>query len=396
MRHAFLALLSIGIVIGLAASIKAQSQPAWQPNTADRVGDLVTFDRGERATRTFAPYQDMSLTGTSAGVTQNNLPAISAASGIKHFSMAFISSFGNACNPEWGGVGPISGDTTFTRDIKELRERGGDVIISFGGFSADNTVADGGGPDFELGYGGGCTTVESLQAAYQAVIDRYSIDSHRPVALDFDIEGDADSFPILDGVNTVDMRNQALAALAKANPGLKISYTLPVAETGFLSSEIDILQSAMKFKVPVAVVNIMPFDFGAPISPGQFGSVVKTAATGSLNQMRSLGMDSALGITVLIGTNDESDETFLLSDARAVEAFAEKERRVQRLSFWEVSRDNGSCGSAPPDLDDNNCSSITQGNWAFSHIFEAFHRHRPGCDVDGRDQDDRDCDDHNH
>ena len=62
----------------------------------------------------------------------------------------------------------------------------------------------------------------------------------------------------------------------------------------------------------------------------------------------------------------------------------------------EVSRDNGSCGSAPPDLDDNNCSSITQGNWAFSHIFEAFHRHRPGCDVDGRDQDDRDCDDHNH
>ena len=358
----FLALSCTGIVIGLAATIQAQSDQ---------------FDvRAPRVTRTFAPYQDMSLTGTSAGIVQNNLPALAAASGTRHFSMAFISSFGNACNPEWGGLGPISGDTTFTRDIEELRDRGGDVIISFGGFSADNTVADGGGPDFELGYGGGCTTVESLEAAYQAVIDKYSVDSHRPVALDFDIEGDADSFPVLNGVNTVDVRNRALARLAEDNPGLQISYTLPVAESGFLSSEIDILKSAMKFHVPVAVVNIMPFDFGAPIAPGQFGAVVKSTALASLNQMRSLGMRSALGITVLIGTNDENDETFLLNDAREVEAFAEKEPSVRRLSFWEVSRDNGSCGIAPADLDDNNCSSIAQRNWAFSHIFEAFRRHR--------------------
>jgi chitinase len=196
------------------------------------------------------------------------------------------------------------------------------------------------------------------------------------VALDFDIEGDADSFPVLNGVNTVDLRNQALARLAEDNPGLQISYTLPVAETGFLSSELDILKSAIKFHVPVAVVNIMPFDCGSPIAPGQFASVVKSATLGSLNQMRSLGMRSALGITVLIGTNDESDETFLLSDALDVEAFAETEPRVRRLSFWEVSRDNGSCGVAPADLDDNNCSSIAQGNWAFSHIFEAFRRHR--------------------
>jgi len=69
---------------------------------------------------------------------------------------------------------------------------------------------------------------------------------------------------------------------------------------------------------------------------------------------------------------------------------------VQRLSFWGVSRYNGSWGSAPLDWDEKNCGSITQGNWAFSHIFEAFHRHRAGCDVDGRDPDGRDCDDHNH
>lgn len=315
----------------------------------------------------------MSLNGASGGVTQNNLPGLSAASGVKHFTMAFISSAGNACNPEWGGIGPISKDTTFTSDIATLRQQGGDVIISFGGFLADTTVANGGGPDFELGYGGGCNTVAQLQAAYQAVINKYSVNSTTPVSLDFDIEGDAIDSPTLNGVNTVDLRNQALAALAKANPGLQISYTIPVAESCFLQPEMDLLKSAVKFGVPVSVVNVMPFDFGSPIASGQFGSVVTTAATSCINQLKSIGLNAALGITVLIGTNDESDETFLLSDAQTVANFAQNNPAVQRVSFWEVSRDNGSCGNNPSDLDDNNCSSIMQANWAFSQIFEAFH-----------------------
>ncbi|HEY6844687.1 MAG TPA: hypothetical protein VI320_00595 [Terracidiphilus sp.] len=323
-------------------------------------------------TRIFAPYQDMSLTGMSADVIQNDLPEVSAASGIKHFTMAFISSAGNACKPEWGGVGPIADDSTFTKYIKELRERGGDVIISFGGFTADTTVADGGGPDFELGYGGGCTTVEQLQAAYQAVIDKYSVDRDHPVALDFDIESDAINSPVLNGVNTVDLRNQALARLAKANPGLQISFTVPCAESGLIQPEMDLVESLVEHKVPVAILNPLPFDFGSPIATGQYGNVVTAAATDVLEQMKSLGLEAGLGITVLIGTNDESDETFLLQDAKVVEAFAEKERSVQRLSFWEASRDNGSCDDDPNLLDDNNCSSITQGNWSFSHIFERF------------------------
>lgn len=315
----------------------------------------------------------MSLSGTSVGVTQNNLPGLSIASGVKHFTMAFISSAGNACNPEWGGIGPISKDTKFTSDIATLRQQGGDVIISFGGFLADTTVANGGGPDFELGFGGGCTTVAQLQAAYQAVIDKYSANSTTPVSLDFDIEGDAIDSPMVNGVNTVDMRNQALAALAKANPGLQISYTIPVAENCFLQPEMDLLKSAVKFGVPVSVVNVMPFDFGSPIASGQFGSVATTAATACINQLKSIGLNASLGITVLIGTNDENDETFLLSDAQTVLNFAQNTAAVQRLSFWEVSRDNGSCGNNPADLDDNNCSSIVQGNFAFSQIFQAFH-----------------------
>ena len=368
-----LALAICSTPITAQSTINRSDATAWATEGNSTAGELDRDDNRPH-TRIFAPYQDMSLTGESAGVTQNDLPAISAASGIKHFTMAFISSAGNACNPEWGGVGPIANDSTFTKYIRDLRERGGDVIISFGGFTADTTTADGGGPDFELGYGGGCTTVEQLQAAYQAVIDKYSIDRDHPVALDFDIESDAINSPVLNDVNTLDLRNEALARLAKANPGLQISFTVPCAQSGLIQPEIALVKSLVKYKVPVAILNPLPFDFGSPVAAGQFGNVVTAAATDVINQMKSLGLNAGLGITVLIGTNDESDETFLLHDARVVEAFAEKEKNVQRLSFWEVSRDNGSCGNDPADLDDNNCSSITQGNWTFSHIFEPFER----------------------
>src|SRR5581483_11277621 len=113
-----------------------------------------------------------------------------------YFTMAFIDSASNACDPEWGGVGTISSDTTFTGYINQLRSQGGDVIISFGGEAADNTVADGGGANSDLAWHGGCTSAAALQAAYQAVINKYSVNASTPVMLDFDVEGDALASPI--------------------------------------------------------------------------------------------------------------------------------------------------------------------------------------------------------
>ena len=52
------------------------------------------------------------------------------------------------------------------------------MIISFGGAS---------GTELALG----CTTVSSLQAAYQSVLNKYRVNASTPVRLDFDIEGGA-------------------------------------------------------------------------------------------------------------------------------------------------------------------------------------------------------------
>src|SRR5690349_1537438 len=75
--------------------------------------------------RVFAPYIDMSL-------SNNNLPQMSQASGIKYFTLAFIVSNGG-CQAGWGGLGSVSSDTMIKPLIDGLRSQGGDVIISFGG-----------------------------------------------------------------------------------------------------------------------------------------------------------------------------------------------------------------------------------------------------------------------
>ena len=185
----------------------------------------------------------------------------------------------------------------------------------------------------ELAFSTSCTTAAQVQSGYQTVLNKYSVSSSSPVTLDFDIEGDAiDSPTRSDGVNSVTLRNQALAALQKANPGLAINYTVPVNETGFGSSKTSLLQSAVSNGVTVSVVNIMTMDFGSAISSGQYGSVVTTAGNDVLSQMKSIsGLNAQLGVTVLIGTNDESDETFLLSDASTLESWAQGNSSVALL-----------------------------------------------------------------
>src|SRR5678816_4923408 len=81
-----------------------------------------------------------------------------------------------------------------------------------------------------------CTSVSSLQAAYQAVLNKYSVNSSTPVRLDFDIEGGATT-----DTASIDRRNQALVGLKNANPNLVISYTLPVLPTGLVASGVNIL-----------------------------------------------------------------------------------------------------------------------------------------------------------
>lgn len=303
--------------------------------------------------KVFAPYVDMGLTADW------QLTTIQQQSGIKVFTLGFIVGNGG-CTPTWGGVGAtvandtLPNGTTIVSLVQGVRAAGGDVIISFGGASGTELAQ-------------GCTTVTSLQGAYQAVLNKYSVNSSTPVRLDFDIEGGATTDQA-----SITRRNQALKSLKSANPGLVISYTLPVLPTGLVSSGVNILNSVKTDGLSLDVVNVMAMDYGsANDNGGQMGLSAQQAASNTHNQVVAAGLSASIGVTPMIGINDVNTEIFQLSDAQSLLNFANANSYISRIAMWSVARDNGSCagqGFASPV-----CSGISQNNWAFANIFNVFH-----------------------
>lgn len=302
--------------------------------------------------KVFAPYIDLGLTASW------QLTTIQQQSGIKVFTLGFVVGNGG-CTPTWGGVGAtvandtLPNGTTILSLIQGIRAAGGDVIISFGGAS---------GTELALG----CSSAANLQAAYQAVLNKYSVNSSTPVRIDLDIEGGA----ITDQAS-VNRRNQALVGLKAANPNLVISYTLPVLPTGLVASGVNMLNSIKASGLNVNVINIMAMDYGsANDNGGQMGLSATQAASNTRNQVLAAGLTATIGVTPMIGINDVNTEIFQLSDATMLLNFANQNSYITRLSMWSVSRDNGSCpnqGFASPV-----CSGISQSNWAFANIFKPF------------------------
>jgi hypothetical protein len=292
----------------------------------------------------FAPYIDMGL------VSSENLLTIQRNSQIKVFTLAFILS-PSGCSAAWQGVGSINDDMlpngrTILSLVQSLRAVGGDVIISFGGANGDEPALH-------------CPDPTSLAAVYQSVINRY-----KAKALDFDIESDK----VLDRAS-IQRRNLALVALRAANPGLTISYTLPVLPSGLDDNAVGVLTSAKRDGFNPDVVNVMAMNYGASVdNGGQMGRNALTATSNTALQVKATGLTSRIGVISMIGVNDVSPEVFTLADAGLLAAFAASNAYIARLSMWSVGRDNGSCAGSAAAV--STCSGIAQSPYAFSEIFE--------------------------
>lgn len=293
----------------------------------------------------FSPYIDMAMPADA------NLSAISAASGIHNFTLAFVLSSGSGIG--WQGAGTISDDTlangtTILSQVQAIQAAGGDVTISFGGAAGQEAALT-------------ATSAASLQAEYQSVIDRYHVHS-----LDFDIEGAA-----VQDRRSITLRDQALVGLEAANPGLTISYTLPVLPTGLTADGLNVLASAKHDGLKVDVVNIMAMDYGASVdNGGQMGVDAINAAIATEKQISGLGLTSKIGVTPMIGVNDISSEVFTLADAQALVNYAQTDANIARLSMWSVARDNGNSAGAHYASPDS--SGIAQQPYAFAAIFHQF------------------------
>lgn len=315
-----------------------------EPESGDGTGSGATA-------AAFAPYVDMTLSPSSS------IAAMATESGAPTLTLAFIVS-GAACTASWGGYYGID-DAAIDKRIADLQAAGAEAIVSFGG-AINQELAD------------TCTSVSSLAAQYQAVIDQYGIRD-----LDFDIEGADQS-----DATTLDRRFRAIAqiqaaGLAAGEP-VHVSLTLPVLPTGLTSTGLNVVQTAIDDGVDVGTVNVMAMDYFDPSLDysGRMGEYAIEAATAIHDQLAHLYPDRTdaelwgmVGVTPMIGINDDSAEIFTTADAEALSSFA-VEKGLGRLAMWSLNRD-GPCPT-PTQSTSNTCSGVSDPQWAFSAAFEGF------------------------
>jgi chitinase len=282
-----------------------------------------------------AIYADISFTSIQAAYQ---------ATGHKYYALAFVLGNAGTCAPAWDGTHLMS-ENYYSGEITAIRTAGGDVIAVFGGANGSDLASV-------------CTTVPSLQAAYQTVLNQYQF-----TWIDLNIEG-----ALVFNTAVIDRLNKAVRALQVANPNLKVSYTLPVLQSGLPWEEQNVLSNARSNGVRIDYVNVMTMNYGpAGIDMGQ---AAIDAATNTHNQLVSLGIPAQVGITPMIGQNNTQGEIFTLSDADQLLAYARSNSYVGWLSFWSLGRDNGGCpGQTTASA---SCSGIAQTNYAFTNIFKAF------------------------
>ncbi|PYC69167.1 chitinase [Streptomyces tateyamensis] len=288
--------------------------------------------------------------------------ALAKQAGVKYLSMAFLQTAETgSCTAYWNGDSsqPIAA-ATFGSSIKSIQAAGGDVIPSFGGYTADTTKTD---------IADSCTSVSSIAAVYEKLVTTYNV--HR---IDLDVEQDS-----LTNSAGIDRRNKAIAQVeswAAANGRtVQFSYTLPTNTDGLDSGGRAVLANAVANKARIDVVNIMTFDYytGATI---EMAKATETAGQGLENYLASLypgksatQLWAMVGVTEMQGIDDYGKaETFTTADAATVLNWA-KSKGINELSVWALQRDNGGCvGTAGSD----SCSGIGQSSWYFSHAFEPF------------------------
>jgi hypothetical protein len=306
----------------------------------------------------YAPYYETYLAPNTPSLT-----ATAQASGAKYFTLAFLQSTGkHSCSLDWNGLAsqPLN---YYNSDIASLRTMGGDVIPSFGGYSADHggtEIAD------------SCNNVQQIAADYEQVITTLGV-----TRLDMDVESSS-----LNNTAGIDRRNQAIAlteqwAAANGIP-LQIQYTLPVEQYGLDPNGESVLQSAVANGATVTSVNIMVFDYYiAGEGVVNMGQAAVKAATNTHTQLASIfpSLTSAQiwnmeAMTMLPGIDDypKKTEVTYLTDAQTMLNFAQA-NNMNFLSIWAIQRDNGGC---PGTRDSNTCSGITQSTWDFSHLLEPF------------------------
>jgi len=263
--------------------------------------------------------------------------------GVESVTLAFILA-DHGCHPAWDGQRPLAGGRDEAA-IDEIRAAGGEVVVSFGGWSGAKL-------------GARCKSVNELAAAYEAVVTAYSLK-----AIDIDIEAHE--------ISSAAVRArvaQALALVQRRHPELQISITFAANEAGPEAAQRLLIADAAAAGLHPYAWTVMPFDFGAPRTTmfaatrsAVEGLVADLVADYGLSEAEAW---SSSGVSTMNGRTDQASETVTVPEFAAMLAFA-AEHHLARMSFWSVNRDRA-CS------EDRECSHITQTPLEFTQLLAGF------------------------
>ncbi len=343
-----IALVCTTLLFVLPTSAATASVVAALPRAATLCAHLP----GNAPSVPFAPYVDVTLHPTP------DLASLSCGSGVRTYSFAFITAASSptSCTPAL--VGSTYKNSFLHSSIANLEQRHGAVIISFGGAAGQELALT-------------CHSVTQLAQAYQAVLDYYGAHS-----ADFDVEGTAVTNTAANA-----RRAQAIVQLQKTATArhvpLSISFTLEVEPQGLPGDDVTLLRSAVAAGVSISVVNVMTMDFGdspAPHPAGKMAHYAEAAVNATATQLHTLypsdttaSLLHRIGVTPMIGQNDQSDEVFTVADATTLATWVQQ-HALGRLTMWSLDRDRA-CANGVNHVATDTCSGISQSAGAFTHIF---------------------------
>jgi len=287
-----------------------------------------------------APYEYFGWGSPQDPVTVMNV------TGITWFTLAFILSDGT-CNPAWDGSRPLTGGNDQSQ-INRIRANGGDVVVSFGGWSGNKL-------------GERCSSASALAGAYQRVINAYGLK-----AIDIDIENTEFQN------HTVQQRVvDALKIVKASNPGIKTMLTIGTAQSGPDSWGQALISKAAASGLDNDVWVVMPFDFGGGST--NMGTLSIQATTGLKDRVRAAygyTDDQAWrrsGLSSMNGKTDVAGELVRLEDFQQMLSFA-RQRHLARFTFWSINRDRPCTSGSDPD----SCSGAAQQPYDYTKVIAQY------------------------
>ncbi len=313
--------------------------------------------RHEGSNRWFAPYVDVTLP-----------PYFSfqdpAANPNEDVVLSFVvAAKEEPCTPSWGAsfdLDAAASELDMDRRIVRHRQRGGDVIVSFGGVANDELATS-------------CTDPEALADAYRSVVDRYELR-----AIDLDIEvGGLDSAASARRATAI---AQVQSEAKEEGRELDVWVTLPVAPDGLQQPGVEVVDGLLRAEVDLTGLNIMTMEFGESRPSGMdFVDASLSAVDAAAGQLRSAYLRAGrtldvaasyakIGVTPMIGQNDFAADRLDLDGARKLVDRA-SDRGVLRFSMWSLNRDIACGANVDPTVANNTCSGVEQEVLEFSRTF---------------------------